>query len=79
MSLVTTRATLDDDWGEPVNLGHPASDHYASDVSADGSTLYFMSDRPGGYGIVDLWQVPIHAVTAVESSTWGQIKSLFRE
>ena len=57
--MVTRRATKDDDWGEPVNLGHSASDHWASDISADGSTLYFMSDRPGGYGILDLWQAPI--------------------
>ena len=57
--MVTRRATLDDDWGKPVNLGHSASDHYAADISADGSTLYFMSDRPGGYGILDIWQMPI--------------------
>jgi hypothetical protein len=79
--MVTTRATLDDAWGEPVNLGHSASDHYASDVSADGSVLYFTSTHEGGQGGSDIWQVPIvpDGVTAVESSTWAQIKSLFRE
>ncbi len=57
--MMTRRATKDDDWGEPVNLGHSASDHWASDISADDSTLFFMSERDGGFGGNDLWQVPI--------------------
>ena len=47
------------EWGdpEPLNLladslveAHPA-------ISADGSTLYFVSDMPGGYGGKDIWRV----------------------
>jgi ketosteroid isomerase-like protein/Tol biopolymer transport system component len=57
--MVTRRATIDDNWGEPVNLGHSASDHWASDILADDSTLFFMSERFGGLGGNDLWQVPI--------------------
>jgi uncharacterized protein (TIGR02246 family) len=57
--MVTRRATIDDDWGVPVNLGHSASNHWASDISADDSTLFFMSERDGGFGANDLWQVPI--------------------
>jgi len=57
--MVTKRATKDDDWGEPVNLGHSASDHWASDISADDSTLYFTSVHDGGQGDSDIWQVPI--------------------
>ncbi len=57
--MMTRRATIDEPWGEPVNLGHSASDHWASDISADGSTLFFMSERDGGFGGNDLWQVPI--------------------
>ncbi|MFB0552884.1 MAG: DUF4440 domain-containing protein [Phycisphaerae bacterium] len=57
--MVTRRATKDDDWGEPVNLGHSASDHWASDISADDSTLYFTSEHDGGQGGSDIWQVPI--------------------
>ncbi len=56
--MVTRRATKDDDWGEPVNLGHSASDHWASDISADDSTLFLCSDRPDGANL-DIWQVPI--------------------
>ena len=56
------RATRDGDWGSPVNLG-PAINSAFEDrggmISADGSTLYFHSDRPGGSGRSDLWQAPI--------------------
>ena len=56
---VTTRATISDPWGTPVNLG-PTVNSSAFDgapsISADGSTLYFMS---GGSGAWDLWQAPI--------------------
>jgi hypothetical protein len=56
------RATISDSWTEPMNLGpkvnSPSSDE-SGFLSADGSTLYFHSDRPGGYGGYDIWQVPI--------------------
>jgi beta-lactamase regulating signal transducer with metallopeptidase domain len=59
---VTTRATVSDPWGPPVNLGPPvntSADDFCPDISADGSTLYFTSTRPGGYGGYDIWQAPI--------------------
>lgn len=47
-----------DDWSEPENLGadvnSPSWDSQPS-LSADGRTLYFVSDRPGGVGKRDLW------------------------
>jgi hypothetical protein len=59
---MTRRATIFDPWEAPVNLG-PGFNSTASDqdahVSADGSTVFFNSDRPGSYGDLDLWQVPI--------------------
>jgi hypothetical protein len=59
---VTRRATIDDDWAIPVNLG-PTINTSAYDgfvtILPDGSTLYFASDRPGGVGGPDLWQAPI--------------------
>lgn len=48
---VTTRATKDDDWGPPVNLGPNVNSSLTDnepDISADGLTLYFSS---GG----DIW------------------------
>jgi Tol biopolymer transport system component len=59
---VTRRKTTDDPWSEPVNLG-PVVSTWGFDgnpsISADGSTLYFASNRPGGHGDEDLWQVSI--------------------
>jgi len=49
---LTTRETIDDDWGEPVNLGpivNSSSHDGGPSISADGLLLYFYSDRPGGY------------------------------
>ncbi|TKJ37012.1 MAG: hypothetical protein CEE38_08905 [Planctomycetes bacterium B3_Pla] len=60
---VTMRATINDLWAEPMNLGPTVNSQYYEGmpaISADGSTLYFISDdRPGGYGNWDLWQVSI--------------------
>ena len=62
---VVRRKTTDDPWSEPVNLG-PVINTWGFDgtpsISADGSTLYFASNRPGGHGDEDLWQVSITPV-----------------
>ncbi|MFC1636284.1 protein kinase [Planctomycetota bacterium] len=59
---VARRKTTDDPWSEPVNLG-PVINTWDFDglpsISADGSTLYFVSNRYGGHGDEDLWQVSI--------------------
>ena len=60
--LVARRPTTSDPWGTPVNLGPPvntSSTDYLGDLSADGSTLYFSSNRLGGH---DLWQASIEPV-----------------
>lgn len=45
-------------WGEPVNLGPvvntPGWESQPS-FSSDGHTLYFVSNRPGGFGGSDIW------------------------
>ncbi len=59
---VTTRASVNDPWGTPVNLGptvNSSAGEGAPHISADGSTLFFSSRRPGGSGVADLWQAPI--------------------
>jgi len=54
----STRRTPDEPWGPPVNLGSRVNSS-GSDItpalSADGLTLLFSSDRPGGQGGFDLW------------------------
>lgn len=45
-------------WGVPRNLGAPVnSSKWESQpsISADGKTLYFVSNRPGGLGDMDIW------------------------
>ena len=67
---VARRETKADTWNKPVNLG-PTVNSSAGDrapcISADGLSLYFSSDRSGGYGKRDLW------VTRREttSAPWG--------
>jgi hypothetical protein len=60
-----TRGTTDDDWGSPVNLGPtvngPSWDCEPT-LAHDGRTLYFTSDRGGGIGGWDTWQVSISPV-----------------
>jgi hypothetical protein len=62
---MSRRASISDTWGTLVNLGpivnSPSHDCYPL-ISPDGSTLYFSSARPGGFGgpyYGDIWQSPI--------------------
>jgi len=67
---MTRRATISDPWQAPLNLGpvvnSPSSDQDVH-VSADGSILFFNSDRPGGYGGLDLWKAPIIPIVDLNS------------
>ncbi|MBN2132498.1 MAG: PD40 domain-containing protein, partial [Sedimentisphaerales bacterium] len=51
-----------DPWGPPANVGPPINtvgEDGLGTLSADGRTLYFGSDRPGGRGSFDMWQAEI--------------------
>jgi serine/threonine protein kinase len=62
---VTKRATQNDPWGTPVNLGAAVNSAYTEGIvslSPDGLLLVFddeyvglANDRPGGYGGCDIW------------------------
>jgi predicted secreted protein len=72
---VSTRATTDHLWSEPVNLGpivNSSSDDSGPDISSDGLTLFFDSYRPGGKGQNDVW-VTTRATT---DDPWGVPKNL---
>lgn len=46
-------------WSKPVNLGFPINTkgwESQPSLSADGRTLYFVSDRRGGFGSYDIWK-----------------------
>jgi Tol biopolymer transport system component len=87
---VTTRATKEDPWGEAVNLG-PTVNSSASDggpsISSDGLTLFFWSARPGGYGGSDLyfstretksdpWADPVNIGPTLNSPSWVSYPTL---
>jgi Tol biopolymer transport system component len=70
----TTRTRLTASWSKPVEL--PALNHseaprgdMSPSLSADGATLYFVSDRPGGKGGLDLWMIPVAKLKKAEMST----------
>ena len=46
-------------WSDPINLKAPVnSPNWEAQpcISPDGNTLYFVSNRPGGYGKMDIWK-----------------------
>lgn len=50
------------DWGEPFNLGAPVNSSFWESqpaISPDGSTLYFVSNKPGGLGGYDIWKTTL--------------------
>jgi hypothetical protein len=55
---VATRESVDDPWGEPVNVGAPvnsSSNDFCPTLARDGHTFYFVSNRPGGCGGDDIY------------------------
>jgi len=55
---VARRATPLSNWNEPENLGPVVNSVFNDGVpklSRDGLTLFFSSDRPGGFGQRDIW------------------------
>jgi hypothetical protein len=81
---VSRRASKDDLWGEVENLGPVVNTVSAEDnpsISADGLSLYFRSNRSGGYGASDLyvttrqskaapWEPAVNLGQAINSSNW---------
>ena len=73
---MTTRASRDDPWTTPVNLGAPVNSanlDMSPTVSADGLTLVFTCrDRAGGLGSWDVWMSTRLSV----EDPWGQPANL---
>jgi Tol biopolymer transport system component len=63
---ITTRATRSSPWARLVHLdesGNTPGEDAKPEFSADGSTLLFMSTRPGGQGFFDIWEVSLVKTT----------------
>ena len=57
-------------WAVPVNAARPLNSNAwdsQPSLAADGMTMYFVSNRPGGKGGMDIWKS-----TLTESGTWGE-------
>ncbi|MCA9084352.1 MAG: serine/threonine-protein kinase, partial [Planctomycetaceae bacterium] len=55
---VSFRKSVDDDWSEPQNLGGGVNSEFEDsepELAADQLTLFFASNRPGGFGGDDLF------------------------
>ncbi|NOU60245.1 PD40 domain-containing protein [Marinifilum caeruleilacunae] len=62
------------EWSEPKKLGpsiNSKSKESHISISADGRTIYFSSDRPGGYGGMD-----VYTVSKLPNGKWGKAKNL---
>lgn len=56
-------------WSRPTGIGEPVNSRFwesQPSLSADGSVLYFASDRPGGVGKSDIWKSE-----KLENGSWG--------
>lgn len=71
----STRASVDDPWSPPVNLGRPVNTEFGEfqpDLSFDGRTLVFMAGGGrGGVGGFDIW---MSTRTAIDDHGHGEVE-----
>ncbi len=64
-------------WSFPENIGNPINSgawEAQPSISSDGRTLYFVSNRPGGIGKLDIWKSTLN-----DNGTWGEPINLGKE
>ena len=67
---VSRRASTDQPWGEPVNMGEPVNtpaNEFCPMASRDTDEFYFVSNRPGGCGGDDIYVTRFLADGSVEA------------
>jgi hypothetical protein len=72
---VSKRATPQDTWGDPVNLGAAVNSPFVEQapcLSPDGLLLVFLGTRPGGFGGADLWMTR----RASQTAPWEPVVNL---
>jgi len=60
-------------WGEPVNLGYPINTYKSENsilISTDGELAMFASDRPEGYGGLDLYAFNLYEIARPQPVTY---------
>lgn len=70
---VSTRESVADPWGEPVNVGAPvnsAANDFCPTISRDGHEFYFVSNRAGGCGGDDIY------TTRLRPAGWDPVANL---
>lgn len=70
---VSTRASDDDPWGAPVNVGPPVNspaNDFCPTLARDGHVFYFVSNRAGGCGGADIY------VTRIRPDGWDEPANL---
>jgi outer membrane protein OmpA-like peptidoglycan-associated protein/Tol biopolymer transport system component len=72
------------DWGRAVNLGKTINSEFwesQPSISPDGSTLYFVSNRPGGIGSYDIWKSTLTAegIWTIPVNLGAKINTIYDE
>lgn len=70
---VSTRASADDPWGAPVNVGAPVNSEandFCPTIARDGHLFYFVSNRSGGCGGDDIY------TTRLRPDGWDPVENL---
>ncbi|HSC51529.1 MAG TPA: hypothetical protein VLD16_14805 [Gaiellaceae bacterium] len=70
---VSKRASVDDPWGAPANVGAPvnsAANDFCPTISRDGHLFYFVSNRAGGCGGDDVY------TTRLRADGWDPVENL---
>lgn len=91
---VSQRAGVSEPWGLPLNLGptiNTSFNEFAPSLPIDGHRLYFASNRPGGFGGIDLyisrrhnkrddfgWQPPVNLGSGINTAA-NELQSAYFE
>ncbi|MCL2074193.1 MAG: OmpA family protein [Marinilabiliaceae bacterium] len=66
-------------WSTPKNIGQPVNTPYWESqpcFAADGKTLLWVSNRPGGFGVKDIWQATMQGFDPNGTPIFGDVKNL---
>lgn len=73
LDIFVSRRAPNGSWGKPENLGYPINTHGEENsllVSSDGKLAFFASDRPGGYGDLDLYSFELPVTVRPQYTTY---------